>query len=353
MTAALTFRPRINLHRWSWDAFRVRYVRTAAGARRYGVPIGSPIPTGRRITPRAMPDGSTRLRLTPAQRVLAGRVFGEGSGANGANHGGGTGLDVDNPQAAARALDQALADPDLTPGQRRTARVLRDKVGGLGAPTQQEPDSSPTPEAPAAPEPGTPEPVPDNPADYTPAQVQAAIRDAYEQVPHDDILGARLADLRPALEARGLTREQVDQALEEMASTPGVAVRAEADQKSLTPEDDAAAVRFGGDERHRILFFEPEQDDDTPPSAPTSTPQPIAAVEVPGADREAAGIFTGPDSGARLVGGRLEVYDRDRAAATATELIDALAEYQRGPEAELRSALERVRDQIQQAEEQG
>jgi hypothetical protein len=114
--------------------FRVRYVRTAAGARRYGVPIGSPIPVGRKVRNRTMPNGATRLRLTPAQRALAGRVFGEGSGSNGASHEGGTSLDVDNPTAAARALDKSLAGDDLTPGQRRTARTLRDKIAGLTGP---------------------------------------------------------------------------------------------------------------------------------------------------------------------------------------------------------------------------
>lgn len=155
MTAVLSFRPRINLHRFTWDAFAIRYVRTAAGARRYGVPIGRPIPTGRRVAPRSMPDGSTRIRLTPAQRAVAGRIFGEGSGANGATHGGGASLDVDNPSAAATALERALEDPDLTPGQRRTVRVLRDKVSALGP----QPDADgPAPEPSADPDtPGTPD----------------------------------------------------------------------------------------------------------------------------------------------------------------------------------------------------
>jgi thymidylate kinase len=41
------------LGRFVADAFKVRYVRTPAGARRYGVPIGSPIPIGRRVKPSA------------------------------------------------------------------------------------------------------------------------------------------------------------------------------------------------------------------------------------------------------------------------------------------------------------
>lgn len=34
------------------DAYKVRYVRTPAGARRYGVPIGFPIPVGRKVKPK-------------------------------------------------------------------------------------------------------------------------------------------------------------------------------------------------------------------------------------------------------------------------------------------------------------
>jgi hypothetical protein len=84
-----------------------------------------------------MPDGSTRVRLTPAQRAIAGRVFGEGSGPNGAAHEGGVSLDVDNPTAAVKALD-GLASDDLTPGQRRTVRVLRDKIAELTGPANDE-----------------------------------------------------------------------------------------------------------------------------------------------------------------------------------------------------------------------
>lgn len=346
--ASLSFRPRLNLHRFTWDSFAIRYVRTAAGARRYGVPIGSPIPVGRQVRNRSMPDGSTRIRLTPAQRAIAGRVFGSDSGPNGASHGGGVNLDVDNPAAASRVLDQAMSDPDLTAGQRRSVRALRDKIGGLGAPAQDD-TAGDAPEVPATPAVRDPSPPLDNPADLTPAQVQGEIRDAYEQVPHDDIEGARLADLRPALEARGLTREQVDQALEEMASMPGVTVRAEADQKNLTEADRAAAVRFGGDDRHTILFYEPEPEGERPTS---TQPDAVATVEVPQADRDAAGIFYGPETGARLVGGRLDIYDRDQAIRTATDMIDALGEYERGPEADLRRATERVRERIQQAPEE-
>lgn len=47
---------------WVWSFAKQRYVRTPAGQRRYGVPIGSPIPIGRRNMRRAAVD--------PAQRQL-------------------------------------------------------------------------------------------------------------------------------------------------------------------------------------------------------------------------------------------------------------------------------------------
>lgn len=40
--------------------YRVRYVRTAEGARRYGVPIGSPIPSGKKVKPSSGASGGSR-----------------------------------------------------------------------------------------------------------------------------------------------------------------------------------------------------------------------------------------------------------------------------------------------------
>lgn len=53
----------------SWLAsFKTRYVRTPAGVRRYGVPIGSPIPIGRRVRRRNQPDPSQRP--LPIERTM-------------------------------------------------------------------------------------------------------------------------------------------------------------------------------------------------------------------------------------------------------------------------------------------
>jgi hypothetical protein len=61
-----------------------------------------------------------------------------------------------------------------------------------------------------------------------------------------------LADLREKL--FGVPREAVDAELERMASSQGVHIQAESNQKALTEADRAAAVRFGGDERHLLMI---------------------------------------------------------------------------------------------------
>lgn len=185
---------------WTWDAFRIRYVRTAAGARRYGVPIGAPIPAGKRVGHKTLPNGATRVRLTPAQRAIAGRVFGPDSGPNGADHTGGVHLDVDHPADAAKALDKSIAEDDLTPGQKRSTKVLRDKVAGLDKPAADPgsgdetggedagaPTPTPTPEtAPATPEPepaGSDGPLPtvdEALVEQKASAIESATADAFE-----------------------------------------------------------------------------------------------------------------------------------------------------------------------------
>ncbi len=51
----------------------------------------------------------------------------------------------------------------------------------------------------------------------------------------------------------GVPRAAVDAELERLASTPGAHIQAESNQKSLTDADHAAAVRFGGDDRHLLM----------------------------------------------------------------------------------------------------
>lgn len=69
MNTALTFRPRLVRRRPPAPSFKIRYVRTAAGARRYGVPIGSPIPVGRRTrTDTRQQQLLDDITYTPASR---------------------------------------------------------------------------------------------------------------------------------------------------------------------------------------------------------------------------------------------------------------------------------------------
>ena len=80
--------------------------------------------------------------------------------------------------------------------------------------------------------------------------VEQQIRGVYWRVAESPGDWVGLADLRPKL--AHLARESVDAELERMASTPGVHVLAEPNQKALSEADRAAAVRFGGDERHML-----------------------------------------------------------------------------------------------------
>jgi hypothetical protein len=86
---------------------------------------------------------------------------------------------------------------------------------------------------------------------FTP-DVEAVIRGAYRELAGATGGWVGLAELREKL--LGVSREAVDAELERMASTPGVHVQAESNQKTLTEADRAAAVRFGGDERHLLMI---------------------------------------------------------------------------------------------------
>jgi hypothetical protein len=54
-----------------------------------------------------------------------------------------------------------------------------------------------------------------------------------------------------------LSRDEVDNALQQLSREPGVHVQAEANQQSLTDEDHAAAVRFGASSRHLLKIENP------------------------------------------------------------------------------------------------
>jgi hypothetical protein len=81
--------------------------------------------------------------------------------------------------------------------------------------------------------------------------VEKQVRAAYRRVGRPDEWVA-LAALRAELP--DVPRTAVDAELERLAATPGVHVRAASDQKALTAADHAAAVRFGGDDRHLLMI---------------------------------------------------------------------------------------------------
>lgn len=82
--------------------------------------------------------------------------------------------------------------------------------------------------------------------------VEKLIRSAYGELARRPGTWVGLAELREEL--MGVPREDVDAELERMASTPGVHLQAEPNQKALTDADRAAAVRFGGTDRHMLMI---------------------------------------------------------------------------------------------------
>jgi hypothetical protein len=82
--------------------------------------------------------------------------------------------------------------------------------------------------------------------------VEKLIRGAYRAIAGTSGRWVGLAELREEL--LGVPREAVDAELERMASSAGVHVEAESNQKTLTDADRAAAVRFGADERHLLMI---------------------------------------------------------------------------------------------------
>jgi hypothetical protein len=81
-------------------------------------------------------------------------------------------------------------------------------------------------------------------------EVEQQIRGAYWRLVKSPGDWVGLAELRPKL--AHLARESIDTELERMASTLGVHVQSEPNQKALSDADRKAAVRFGGDERHML-----------------------------------------------------------------------------------------------------
>lgn len=89
-------------------------------------------------------------------------------------------------------------------------------------------------------------------ADIFRADIAGQVEAAYAELARGSGASVSLAALRNRLD--GVPRGEVDRALEKLARRPGVHVRAEPDQKTLTDEDQAAAVVLGGTPRHLLMI---------------------------------------------------------------------------------------------------
>ncbi|MFC4071304.1 hypothetical protein [Actinoplanes subglobosus] len=81
-------------------------------------------------------------------------------------------------------------------------------------------------------------------------EIEKLIRRSYRLVAENPGDWIRLADLRHALD--GLDRAQVDGVLRLMTRLPGVRIEEETNQKTLSPQDRAAAVLIGNREQHLL-----------------------------------------------------------------------------------------------------
>jgi hypothetical protein len=100
----------------------------------------------------------------------------------------------------------------------------------------------------------TPKPVPAEPVSTSidVADMQMRIRKAYSTLVRSTGDWVNLLDLRNALEPAD--RSEVDGALIHLNRDPDVHIVPKSDQKSLTPEQRAAAVVIGNQDRHQIAI---------------------------------------------------------------------------------------------------
>jgi hypothetical protein len=127
-------------------------------------------------------------------------------------------------------------------------------AGGGGGPARVEPAVPATEQVPAPPDTtGTPEPpaaaVPDDTAPEL--STRDRVRQAYDELTRAPGDWVSLTDLRRKL--AGLPAREVDQVLKDLDGQGAVLIP-EANQKTLRPEDRAAALNIGGEEQHLIAF---------------------------------------------------------------------------------------------------
>ncbi|MCJ0894415.1 helicase-related protein [Rhodococcus sp. ARC_M5] len=140
----------------------------------------------------------------------------------------------------------------------------------------------------------TPEVAPDTAADSPalPPSATELVRDAYGRLASEDEAYVRLARIRADLDGT-LTADQVTDALMELRRAGDVSLIPEENQKTLGPDDHAAAVSYGNQSRHLIAVDGRRVDQllaaqSTPPlsvetDSPTvePTPDPAATTAVP------------------------------------------------------------------------
>lgn len=89
-------------------------------------------------------------------------------------------------------------------------------------------------------------------SDVLPPNVRARVVAAYDELTRGRGGPVRLADLRERLD--GVSKPEVDRALETLARQSTVHLRAEANQKTLTERDHEAALVLGGSARHTLMI---------------------------------------------------------------------------------------------------
>ncbi|BCI53407.1 hypothetical protein NIIDNTM18_26850 [Mycolicibacterium litorale] len=136
------------------------------------------------------------------------------------------------------AVCRTLFDSDAPPGVRGQSRALYTLLKSLGRYLERA-DLAPADvfASPAEPEVG---------------DVAARVRQAYARLVRSPGGWLGLAALRDALD--DVPRDDLDSALVALYQQPGVSLIPEENQKALTDADDAAAVRIGGQRKHLIAM---------------------------------------------------------------------------------------------------
>ncbi|MEU8364966.1 helix-turn-helix domain-containing protein [Nonomuraea sp. NPDC048882] len=97
-------------------------------------------------------------------------------------------------------------------------------------------------------------PATSHPGDTADKRIEAQIRAAYDRLARRPGAWVGLADVRALVDA---PRDQVDAVLRRLERRPDVNMVPESNQKTLRPEDRAAAIHIGAQDKH-LLWFDPQ-----------------------------------------------------------------------------------------------